>query len=259
MRLRNVKPGWASGLDFTNPFSRWVRLAWYFTNGGSIKAGDISPTQAHGTLSGTGVSWVTSDYGWALSFDGTNASNVTAPSTPVPALPIAIHLRVKPTSTTPVGMFDSAPNQANVLRNFGTGSMEWFNASPAVGFTLSTTAWTDVLVLYYYDGNRQVRVYKNGVLSGSGTGSTSATYAWTTFAAGSINGGSNIGRYAGLIDHCVVFSGLQFTADMVAAFHDNPYQLIYQPRTGRYPIAPPAAARVPRHPAAVLGTGVTII
>lgn len=244
-------------LNPVNPLTPHVKLAWYCFEGSGAHLTDLSPNQINGVM-GAGVTWVMSDYGPALSFNpALSTSNVTSVTTPVPPLPLAFHLRVKPNVTNPRGIFDSAPNQTNVLRNFDSGQMDWHNANPSLAFTLSTTEWTDILVQYYYDGNRQVRLYKNGQLAGSASGNTSASYAWTTFSLGSINGGSGVGRYNGFIDHCIVFSDYIFNADSVSALHSNPYQLIYRPRLIQVSDDDAGVPHTGMNPVAFFGSGFT--
>jgi len=155
-----------------------------------------------GTATGTTI--VDGKFGKARSFNGTS-DYVSLPVTQA-TLPLTIAMWVKPVSATPVGMFDSAPSQTNVLRNYPAGYVEWWNATPRVSLNLSADTWQHIAFVFRYDGtNRIMDYYKNGVLQTTASAAGSSTFAWTAFTLGNINGGS-AGWYSGTIDEVQIFN-----------------------------------------------------
>ena len=167
-------------------------------------------------LSGNGynatMSNVTYSSGY-MSFNGTS-SYVTAP-VPAPAsTPITFEFWINSDSSSPVGIFDTAPNVTNVLRNYSAGNIEWWNADPSISLGLSATTWYCLTVVFSFATNRYIDYYRNGVLVSSTSGSTTTTFAWSNpIRFGDINNGNN-GRYAGKISTIKIYN-LKLSADNV--------------------------------------------
>ena len=134
--------------------------------------------------------------GGSMSFNGTSSfisTNVANPGN----TPIVFEFWINSSSANPIGIFDSAPSQTNVLRNAPAGSVEWWNSSPAVAMGLTANTWTHIVAVYRFATNRYIDFYRNGQLISTTAGSTTATYSWTTLRFGDINTGVN--RYTGKI------------------------------------------------------------
>lgn len=134
--------------------------------------------------------------GGSMSFNGTSSfvsTNVANPG----SMPIAFEFWINSSSANPIGIFDSAPSQTNVLRNAPAGSVEWWNSSPAVAMGLTANTWTHIVAVYRFATNRYIDFYRNGQLVSTTAGSTTTTYSWTTLRFGDINAGAN--RYTGKI------------------------------------------------------------
>ena len=156
----------------------------------------------NGTISA--ATWTDGKFGKALSFNG--SSSYVDISIPTPTMPLTIEFWANPTTSTPIGMFDSASGQANVLRNYPNGYVEWWNATPQVSLGLTANIWQHLAFVFRYSGsNRYIDYYKNGVLQTTGSASGSTTFAWTTFTLGNINDGG-AGWYSGKLDELKVYN-----------------------------------------------------
>ena len=81
---------------------------WRFDESDGITAVD-SVGSYDGTLTNSPAR-VAGILGNALSFDGTSNNYVTQASIPKPSLPLTVSFWAKPATSTPIGMFDTAPN-----------------------------------------------------------------------------------------------------------------------------------------------------
>ncbi len=133
--------------------------------------------------------------GGSMVFNGTNAY-ITNPLSDPGSMPITFDFWINSDSSSPVGIFDTSPNQTNVLRNFDVGQVEWWADSPEVNLGISASTWTNIIIQYSFLTNRIITYYKDGNLVSTTTGSTTATYSWTALRFGDINNGVS-GRYAG--------------------------------------------------------------
>lgn len=124
---------------------------------------------------------------------------------------------VTPSSTTPLGIFDSAPNAANTFRNYNSGQWEWQNAQPQFNLSLANT--NTVLLeftaeLFYGANNRIVKYYRNGALISTNTGTRNGI-AWANPAIGGINGGT-AGYFTGDMAELLLFSRILTNDDRQA-------------------------------------------
>lgn len=159
---------------------------------------DLSGNGYNGTMSNISYS---SDNGGIFTFNGTNSFITTTLDSvaKVGSMPISIEFWVNSNSATPVGIFDSAPNMTDVLRNYNTGQVEWWNAAPVVSLGLSATTWTHVVVVYSTNASmprRRIDLYRNGSFITNNQTGSSTTFTWTGLRLGDINNGT-AGRYAG--------------------------------------------------------------
>ena len=154
---------------------------------------DLSGNNNTGTL--TNGPTFDSNNGGSIVFDGTNDYVSNTMSNPG-SMPITFEFWIYSNSSSPVGIFDTAPNTGDVLRNYSAGNVEWHIASPSIALGLSANTWTNIILQFYFSINRKIEYYKNGSLITTGTGSTSSTYAWNSLTFGNINGGS-AGWYSG--------------------------------------------------------------
>ncbi len=167
---------------------------------------DYTSYRYNATLgSGTGTpTWVSNGtIGGAYDFDGTSdymTSSVTKPS-----LPFTMEMWVYPRTSTPVGIFDSAPGVAQVLRNYGSGYVEWHTANPSVPLGLSANQWHHLVFVFRQTTVNVIDYYRNGTFVSTNSGSTKTDFAWTTLRLGDINTGS-AGRYNGIIDDFRIYN-----------------------------------------------------
>ncbi|MBW6537513.1 MAG: DUF11 domain-containing protein [Mariniphaga sp.] len=194
---------------------------WHFDEGSGNVLKDSSGNGNDGII--YGATWVDGKFGKALSFDGVD-DYVDLASIPSQTYPLTIEMWVKPDNSTPIGLFDSASGQRNVIRNYHAGYVEWWNADPKVTLNLATDFWVHLTFIYWYDGNRHINYYKNGVLQTSATGSANSVLAWTTFRLGSINDGS-AGWYDGQIDEVRIYNRALPAEDVKQQYESGPTAL----------------------------------
>lgn len=195
-------------------------------------SGDVADATGNvraGTRSG-GCTWATGPYGRCLSFDGTSGL-LTLP-VPTPASHPTIAMRVCPATSSPIGMFDSAPVSANTLRNYGADEIQWHpDAAGFGGLGLSAGVWYDLVFVFRYDTARRLDYYRDGrfVSSASTLVTADPTFAWTTFTVGGINSGS-VGYYQGLMGDIRIYPRSLTPAEISRDFAD-PYWR-FRPRRG---------------------------
>ena len=85
-----------------------------------------------------GSSGYANDGSTAGSFNG-STSHISIPFPAFSAAPVKVEFLIKPSSTSPVGIYDSAPSQVNVLRNYSAGNIEWWSDDPSVALGLPAT------------------------------------------------------------------------------------------------------------------------
>ncbi len=155
---------------------------------------DLSKNKYIGTMSNVTVD---PSNGGCMSFNGTSSfisTNVASPG----SMPITFEFWINSTTSTPGGIFDSAPFQQNVLRNANpNGYIEWWNASPSVNMGITANTWTHIVIVYRFATNRFIDFYRDGQFISTGTGSTTSTFAWTSLRFGDVNNGEV--RYSGKI------------------------------------------------------------
>lgn len=175
---------------------------------------------SNGTITTSGVTWkgASGRRGGvgSLSFGGVSGHVTTG--LPTPTLPITFAFWCNPTSSTPVGIFDSAPSTVGTLRQFDVGQASWHSSDPIVTLGLSASVWQRVVLVYRFATNRKIDYYLNGVFVSTATGTTTNSFGWTTFTLGDINSGGV--RYSGLLDDFSVYSGRSLSAAEVAADYD---------------------------------------
>ncbi len=184
----------------------------------------------NGTISGATWNCTADNFklgGCALSFDG--ADDYVNLSGPAPSLPFTIEFWIKPNVDNPIGIFDSAPNKAHVIRNYPAGSVQWFSSAeiqPSVSLGLTANQWYHIALVFNHNGtHRLIDWYKNGAAQTSAVATTAdANFAWSNFRLGDINRGGD-GRYSGIIDEVRISNTTRYTA----GFTPNPY-----PQSGNF-------------------------
>ncbi|MBI3083596.1 MAG: LamG domain-containing protein [Candidatus Omnitrophica bacterium] len=237
MAVAEAYNDWLGGLDENVTISGWtasryrypvVRAAtdqrsslvgsWAFDEASGTTAADGSLNGHTGTVSGTGATFVPGKFGNALSFNGVDTT-VSVPFNFKPSLPLTLELWVKPSTATPVGMFDTAPGSAWVLRNYGPGGVEWWPSNPSISLDLTANVWQHLVFVFRQTTvNNVIDYYRNGALVASTNGALT-DFAWTTLVFGNINGGG-AGWYAGLMDEVRIYDQ-SFSAAQVSAHYNG--------------------------------------
>jgi hypothetical protein len=106
---------------------------------------------------------------------------------------VTMFLVIKPGSTTPVGLFDTAQNVNNSIRNYPAGNFEWWNANPSFALGLPNT--NAIALTFRISVPRSVVYYRNRTAVGTYTGTTGGV-AWTYPVFVGINLGAS-GYYSG--------------------------------------------------------------
>jgi hypothetical protein len=147
---------------------------------------DLSGNGNTGTLFNTPT--YSSENGGSLVFDGSN--DYVSNTMPKPgSLPITFDFWVNSNTSTPIGLYDTAPNLTNPLRNIPAGFVEWWNEDPKVSLGLSALTWTNITIEYSFTTNRTIKYYRNGNLISTTTGGTGPFVSWTTLNFGTVNQG----------------------------------------------------------------------
>lgn len=117
-----------------------------------------------------------------------------------------ILMRVYPNTSTPIGLFDTAPGQNNVIRNYGSGNWQWLNPGPDVTMGMSASTWQTVGSMQNMagiGGTRQMRFRLSGTETPAAT-SWNVQANWTQPVIGAINLGGD-GKYNGKWSGCAIY------------------------------------------------------
>ncbi len=181
---------------------------------------DAVPTRGsfHGTyvnvnLNQTGL--LASETRPSVYFNGTSAV-ITTGSTLNITLPFTVEMWIKPNQDAMIGLFDSAPNQTNVVRNLPGDQFDWWGCNVTYNF-VSGTRYHVVVVCSTNGGSRVITLYVNGsqvatnTLSGTG-------FSVTMWRFGDINNG-NSGYYKGWMQDLALYSGKALSSTRVLAHY----------------------------------------
>ncbi len=185
---------------------------WRFEEGSGSVVYDESGNKYDGSING-GVLYGANDafLSTALSFNGTDSS-VQMPAMSA-KLPLIIVFWAKPITNSPVGMFDTAPNVVDTLRNYGSGYVEWQNGC-GVPINVTANKWVHLAFVFRHDGiNRIIEWYKDGKAQTGCSAPASNSFAWTSLRLGDVNLGSD-GRYEGSLDNFAVYNST-FTVSQI--------------------------------------------
>jgi prepilin-type N-terminal cleavage/methylation domain-containing protein len=207
---------------------------WTFDEGSGTVAYNYSGNNTTGSWSGTragnnGTYYTNGKVGnYAGYFDGTD-DWLNLGSVPHQTVPLTLTFWVNPATSTPVGIFDSAPGQADVIRNFPEGScaagssggavFEWWVSNPTICFSLPANTWSFVALTYAYDGNRRMSYYLNGQLKVSATGNTNLSLAWTALHVGAVLSSGVTSWYQGSLDDFRIYNRALSAAEIQAMYN----------------------------------------
>lgn len=174
--------------------------------------------------------------GTAYDFSGANRylrNNITTPG-----VPMTLEYIANPSSSSPIGIFDSAPAIAQVFRNYNTGQIGWWDAGTFATLNYTASAWNHTGIVLNYNGNRSLTYYNNGSLINHGVGGTTNILAWSNFTLGNINTGGN-GIYTGLLDEVRISSVARSADWLEASYKSNIDSLItYNTAITEPPVSP---------------------
>lgn len=120
---------------------------------------------------------------------------------------------IKPTTTTPQGMFDTAPNAGGTFRNYSAGNIEWHNGAPSFALSLANT--NAVLLVFATElvPTRKVLYYKNGTLISTNTSVDKTYMVWTNPGIGCINITDSL-PYVGDMAEFIVYSRILTSTEL---------------------------------------------
>jgi hypothetical protein len=110
-----------------------------------------------------------------------------------------------PSTTTPVGLFDSTGGAVPPIRNWPAGVWESYSESPAMDITQVDTSPVLIEMVHSQSSGRTISYYKNGTLVTSTTNGDTNAIAWGDPRIGSINDGA-AGWYEGDIAEFLLYS-----------------------------------------------------
>lgn len=148
---------------------------------------------------------------WAVRFDGVDdylrASTFSAGSN------CSLYFRVTPTTSTPGGMFDSAPATASTIRNNPSGDWDWHASQPRFSIGgLTGGAAATLGFLHSLAPSRRVDYRRNGSAVSTNTDPSTSAAAWVTPTIGTVN--TTFSPLAGDLAGVLVYSA---THDAAAA------------------------------------------
>jgi hypothetical protein len=225
---------------------------------GSSTARDASGNGHAGTPTSVtfGSTGYANDGSTAASFNG-SSSHISIPFPAFSAAPLSIEFIFKPSSTSPVGVWDGAPSQTNVIRQYSAGNCEWWSGDPSVALSLpDTNAHHLALVFEIASSHRRVTYYLDGLQKSQTTGSTSTSLTWTNpFQLGNINSGG-AGWYNGTLQKFALWKSAltatqvknHFLGWIAGSSNDDrvtrvDVEFAYTPVTNFTPFAPPPVIR----------------
>lgn len=178
--------------------------------------------------------------GQALSFSSGSISLATTKPTDAGAFSVAFW--AKPTTTTPVGMFDLAPSQGNYIRNYASGHVT-INGNPDCDLALPTAGiWYHLGFVFSKQSGawNRIEYYRDGVLisTTNGVGVVSYNFGGPS-VLGNINGGG-AGYYAGSMADFRIYNRGLSAAEMYQLWAPQTRWNLYGQRVAR--TAPSAGA-----------------
>jgi hypothetical protein len=117
---------------------------------------------------------------------------------------ITMFLVLKPAVTNLVGLFDTAPNAANTLRNFSAGNVEWHGNLAEFPFGLINTNPVIVSMICSSAPSRQIIHRINGATVGTYGNAGAGTMVWQNPVLGAINLGG-AGYYNGGLAEVLIY------------------------------------------------------
>lgn len=121
-----------------------------------------------------------------MQFDG--SSDAINCSYSKPSMPVSIFMVARFAASGNRSLYDTAPNQQNVLRSTGA-TIEWWSANPSTALPFSYSQTGAFGATYYFSENRKIDVVKTDGTITTATGGTLPDFSWNTFNIGSYNNG----------------------------------------------------------------------
>lgn len=177
---------------------------------GSTSVADASGNSFNGTVHGGVVLGAIGggvDGETAAAFDGSSGV-ISASVAPPTTMPVTFEFVIAPTSTLPVGVYDTDPGSPGTLRNFDDGFVEWQSNDPEVSMGVADLNFHLYDVIYRDNGSglREVDVWLDGALEATGVGvGASSSFGWPgPINVGNINNGS-AGWYGGTLQKFAIY------------------------------------------------------
>ena len=177
----------------SNLFLRWD-FASYNYSAGQNTVNDASGNGRHGTINNAGGAaqlWQSNNYGildWEVNdsqnyYINNNQGEATAP--------LSMEFWINAETNQETGLFDSAPNQVDTLRqrHFGGASyVEWWDEQPKVTAGFQSANWRQHVYTYKKSGStRYLLTYRNGSSNGADSATADAALVWDNFCVGVFN------------------------------------------------------------------------
>jgi hypothetical protein len=145
--------------------------------------------------------------GGSMVFNGTSSSISNTLAKPSSNNTILFDFWINSDTSSPVGIFDTAPQQIDVMRNYNPGYFEWWSNSPQVPLGITSGLWTNIAIQCSFSTQRIVTYYRNGSLISTTLGNFTPSYTWSlsSIVFGNIDGGS-AGWYSGKIANIKIYN-----------------------------------------------------
>jgi len=191
-------------------YLRWDFAQFNYT-AGQATINDTSGNNRHGTINnggGVAFNYQTNNSG-VLNWENNGAQNYYINNQQgTPTTPITLEFWINNESSSETGLFDSAPNQVDTLRNRSFSGMasgvEWWDESPKIGSGFQAGAWRHHVYVYKHEGsNRSIQTFRNGSSNGGDSATNSTAVVWNNFCVGVYNYGN---PWSGILGVAAVYT-----------------------------------------------------
>ena len=170
-----------------NLFFRWDLAEYNYTSGQSSindTSGNSRPGNINNAIQNMWQSTNSGRFNWSTNNQQTYINNNQGQ--PSYSNGFTLEFWAKNETTNCNGLFDTAPNQVNTIRQYSPGGhVEWWSSDPTITMSM-TTSWAHYVVTAQLQGNgRQLNTWKNG--TSVATGSGSGPEGWNNYCVGVYN------------------------------------------------------------------------
>ena len=190
----------------SNLFLRWDFAEYNYTSG-QATVNDASGNNRHGTINNGGAqgTWQSNNFG-VLNWEANTSQNyyINNNNQGEASAPLSMEFWINANSSQETGLFDSAPNQVDTMRQrqFGGSSyVEWWDEQPKVTAGFQGGNWRQHVYTYKKSGStRYILTYRNGSSNGADSATRDVALVWDNFCVGVYNYTSPWRGFLGMVN-----------------------------------------------------------